>query len=145
MESALKNSNKNKTTLVYHVLCAGDLKMDNLKKIKSLLLKYPFNLEIIFYNMSNIFINLKNQVHSQLAYFRLLTPIFIPIKKIIYLDSDVLIFKDLLEMYQTSFNNNYVLGILDVISDAVDYLGLKSDKYINSGILLNIQFLENSA
>ena len=136
MESALNNSNINTTTLIYHILCSDDLKKDTFTKIKSLLIKYPFNLEIIFYNMRNAFIKFKNQVHSQVTYYRLLTPIFLPIKKVIYLDSDVLIFKDLLELYQTPFNNNYVLGILDVISDAVDYLGLKSDKYINAGVLL---------
>lgn len=142
MESALKNSNKNKTTLIYHILCSGDLKKHNINKIRSLLLKYPFNLEIIFYNMKNVFINFKNQAHSQVSYYRLLTPGFLPIKKVIYLDSDVLIFKDLLELYQTPFNNNYVLGILDVISNAIDYLGLKSDKYINAGVLLiNLQKL----
>lgn len=136
MESALKNSNKNRTTIVYHVLCSGDLKIYNIKKIRYLLKSYPSNLEIIFYNMSNIFIQFKKQLHSQVTYFRLLTPLFIPIKKIIYLDSDALILKDLMEMYQTPFNNNYVLGYLDVISYAIDYLGIKSDKYINCGVLL---------
>ena len=39
-------------------------------------------------------------------------------------------------MYQTSFQNNYVLGFLDIFSEGVDYLGLKSEKYINAGVIL---------
>ena len=136
MESALKNCDKNKTRIVYHILCSFDLKKDNLQKLKSLLKKYPSNLEIIFYNMSNSFIHVKNKHHSQAAYYRLLTPLFIPIKKIIHLDCDTLILKDIREMYQIPFNNNYILGNLDVISHAIDYLGIKSNKYINSGVVL---------
>ena len=52
------------------------------------------------------------------------------------MDSDILVFKDLEEMYNLEFNNNYILGFLDVLSNGVDYLGLKSEKYINSGVFL---------
>ena len=54
----------------------------------------------------------------------------------IYLDSDVLIFEDLQEMYNLPFNNNYILGFLDLLNYGVDYLGLNSEKYINAGVLL---------
>ena len=40
------------------------------------------------------------------------------------------------EMYNLSFNNNYILGILDYLSYGTDYLGLNSEKYINAGVLL---------
>ena len=136
MESALKNSNKNKYNLVYHILCSGDFNNENINKIKSLLIRYPLNLELIFYDMNNIFKQFKNQHFSQVTYFRLFTPIFIPLNKIIYLDSDVLILSDLIEMYQAQLNNNYILGTLDVYSGGIDYLGIKSDKYINAGVLL---------
>lgn len=140
INSALFNSNKNRTTLVYHILCSKNLKKKNINKLKSLLNVYPTNLEIIFYNMGNAFIKFKNQKYSQVAYYRLISPIFIPLKRIIYLDSDVLIFKDLYELYNISFKNNYVLGFLDIISGGIDYLGLSSEKYINDGvILLNLE------
>ena len=36
--------------------------------------------------------------------------------------------------------DNYIFGILDPRSDAIDYLGVKSEIYINSGvILLNLE------
>ena len=136
MNSVLKNSNKNRTTIVYHILCPEDLRRKNLNKLKSFLLIYPTNLEIIFYNMGNLFHRFKRKRFTEVAFYRLLAPIFIPIDKIIYLDSDVLVFEDLEEMYQLPFNDNYVLGFLDPLSDGVDYLGIISEKYINSGVLL---------
>ena len=136
INSALKNSNKNKTTLVYHILCSKNLKNKYINKLKSLLFIYPTNLEIIFYNMGDAFKKFKTQKYTQVTYYRLISPVFIPLDKIIYLDSDVLIFKDLYEMYQTPFQNNYVLGFLDIFSEGVDYLGLKSEKYINAGVIL---------
>jgi lipopolysaccharide biosynthesis glycosyltransferase len=134
--SALINSNINKTTLIYHILCSKQLRKKNINKLKSLLQIFPTNLEMIFYNMGDAFIKFKNQKFSQVTYYRLLSPIFIPLKRIIYLDSDTLIFHDLFEMFQLSFKDNYVLGFLDIFSGAVDYLGLKSEKYINAGIIL---------
>ena len=136
INSALLNSNKSKTTLVYHILCSKDLRKKYINKLKSLLQNFPTNLEMIFYNMGDAFIKFKNQKFSQVTYYRLLSPIFIPLKRIIYLDSDVLIFHDLFEMFQLPFQNNYVLGFLDILSGACDYLGLKSEKYINAGVIL---------
>ena len=34
------------------------------------------------------------------------------------------------------FDDNYVLGFLDIQSKDIDDLGIKSEKYINSGVLL---------
>ena len=107
MNSALLNSDKNRTTLVYHILCSKELKQKNIIKLKSLLFVYPTNLELIFYNMGNAFIKFKYQKYAQVTYYRLLSPIFIPLDRIIYLDSDVLIFKDLYEMYQISFDKRW--------------------------------------
>ena len=135
INSALKNSNKNKTTLVYHVLCPDDIRRSSLKKLKSLLISYPKNLIIITYSLGNLFDKYKRNRFSEVTFYRLLSPIFIPLEKIIYLDSDVLVFKDLEEMYNLSFNNNYILGILDYLSYGTDYLGLNSEKYVNAGVL----------
>ena len=91
---------------------------------------------MIFYNMGNLFSKYKRNRFSEVTFYRLLAPLFIPLDRIIYLDSDVLIFDDLLEMYDLPFDNNYILGFLDVLNYGVDYLGLISDKYINAGVLL---------
>ena len=144
INSVLKNSNKNKTTIVYHILCPEDLKRKNINKLKTLLFIYQTNLEIIFYNMGNLFSEFKRNRFSEVTFYRLLIPIFIPIEKVIYFDSDVLVFEDIEKMYNLSFNNNYILGFLDFLSNGVDYLGLFSEKYINAGVLLlNLEMIRN--
>ena len=105
INSALINCNKNKTTLIYHILCSKELRKKYINKLKSLLQIFPTNLEMIFYNMGDTFIKFKNQKFSQVTYYRLLSPIFIPLKRIIYLDSDTLIFHDLYEMFQLPFKD----------------------------------------
>ena len=142
MNSILKNSNVNKTTIVYHILCPEDLKRGNLNKLKSFLSIYPSNLEMIFYNMGNLFHNFKNNRFSEVTFYRLVTPIFIPVEKVIYLDSDILAFEDLEELYLFPQKNFYVSGFLDFLSDGLDYIGLKSERYINAGvILLNLDLI----
>lgn len=136
INSVLRNTNKNRTNIVYHILCPDDLLRRNINKLKSLLFKYPSNLEMIFYNMGNLFNRFRRIRFTQVAFYRLLTPLFIPVDRVIYLDSDVLAFDDLYEMYNLNFENNYVLGYLDPLSHGTDYLGLKTEKYINSGVLL---------
>ena len=47
-------------------------------------------------------------------------------------------------MYSLNFNDNYVYGFYDVIPNGIDYLGINSTKYINSGvILLNLKKIRN--
>jgi hypothetical protein len=136
INSVLSKTNQNTTTIVYHILCPEDLRRGNINKLKSLLFIYPSNLEMIFYNMGNLFSQYKKSRFSEVTFYRLLTPLFISVKKIIYLDCDVLAFEDLQEMYEIPLNNIYISGFLDFLSNGVDYLGLKSDKYINAGVLL---------
>jgi lipopolysaccharide biosynthesis glycosyltransferase len=144
IESVLINCDKQNTYITYYILCAPDLREITLFKLKSLVYKYPLNLEMIFYNMGNNFIKLYDWRVSQAAYYRTLAPIIIDLKRIIYLDGDTLTLKDLNDMYKLDFNNNYVLGFLDFISHGVDHLGLKSEKYINSGVILfNLEKVRN--
>ena len=140
MYSLLLNCYKDKTFVIYHILCTPDFNESSITIFKSLLNKFSQNVEMIFYNMGNLFKNRKNIRYSEAAYYRILTPIIIDSDRVIHLDGDTLVFSDLSEMYNLDFQNNYVLGIYDFISKGVDYLGLKSNIYINSGaILLNLK------
>ena len=144
MESVLSNCNKQKTFITYHVLCAPDVTENSLIILKSFMKRYSLNLEMIFYNMGNNFESFKNCRLSQSAYYRLLLPIFINLDRILYLDGDTLTYKDISEVFQIDFNDNYIVGTLDYISDGVDYLGIKSNKYINTGvILMNLEKIRN--
>ena len=140
IESVLINCDKQNSYIAYYILCAPEVREITLIKLQSLVYKYPLNLEIIFYNMGNNFMKVKDRMCSQATYYRLLTPIILNLRKIIYIDGDALTLKDLNDMYNLDFNNNYILGFLDVLSNGVDYLGLKSEKYINCGVvLLNLE------
>ena len=135
MNSVLLNCKKT-TFIIFHILCSSDFNESSLVIFKSLLNKFSHNMEMIFYNMGNHFIHHINPRISQAAYYRLLTPLFINSDRLIHLDGDTLTFSDLNEMYNLNFNDNYILGIYDILNDGIDYLGIKSEIYINSGVIL---------
>ena len=140
MYSILYNCNKAKSFIIFHILCTPDFDEKSIRIFKSLLNKFPHNTEIVFYNMGNNFSNRKNAHFSEAAYYRILTPIIIDSDRVIHLDGDTLVFNDLNEMYNLDFNDNYILGVYDYIINGVDYLGIKSEIYINAGaILLNLK------
>ena len=140
--SVLLNCNKQKTFIIYHISCSRDFNETSVEIFKSLINKFPKNVEMIFYNMGNLFDNRKNARYSEAAYFRLLAPVFINSDRLIHLDGDTLTFADLNEMYNLDFNDNYVLGMYDILADGVDYLGIKSKIYICAGtLLLNLKKL----
>ena len=144
IESILFNCNKTKTFITIHILCAPEIKENYLFMLKSLVYQYPSNFEFIFYNMGNIFISNENLGFSQIVYYRLLAPIIFDVDRIFHLDGDTLTFKDLSEVYQINLNDNYVFGFLDFLPYGIDYLGIKSEKYINAGvILLNLEKIRN--
>lgn len=136
ISSALANCNLNKTFLTYHILCGPDITKSSIFILRSLINEYPFNFEIIFYNMGNNFMEQYHKRITQAAYYRLLSPIIFDIDTMIYIDGDTLVLNDLSEMYKYPLDNNYVLGFLDFAYNTIDYLGIYTDKYINSGVLL---------
>ena len=136
MNSVLLNINKDKSFITYHLLCSPDVNSNNITHLKSFMDDYYNNLEMIFYNMTTLAETRKNCYLSKTAFFRLYSPIIINSDRIIYLDGDTLTFNDLSEMYNLNFKDNYILGFFDIISDGVDYLGIHSELYINSGVFL---------
>ena len=124
--SVLTNNNNNKTFVTYHLLCNPDVKEITISKIKSLMNKYSSNLEIIFYGMGTNFLKFKTVKFSQSCFYRILLPIITQPDRILYLDGDALVYKDLSDLYQINFNDNYIMGILDYFSFGIDYLGINS-------------------
>ena len=61
---------------------------------------------------------------------------FQDLERIIYLDDDTLIRKDIWEMYNYPFNNNYILGNPFFVPEAVDKFKINDTHYINGGCLL---------
>lgn len=72
-------------------------------------------------------------------YFRLGVASILPkIDKIIYLDSDIIVNKDIVDLWRTSFNGSCIVGCNSMVHDRnCERLGLPVEKpYINSGVMM---------
>ena len=133
--STLENSHSN---TIYNIYI--QIKNNFQKCYKKLL----YNLEKIYFNCNIFFINMKREFinafrnHLDIStYYRLKLPLLCPkINRIIFIDADTLILKDLLEIYTLNFEKNYILGRLDMITNELDPLGINTTTYINAGVLL---------
>ena len=140
MESILMNTNKSKTFIIFHILCSPEIGLSTLSILKTIINRHSTNLELILYDMGNNFMNLKHTRSTQNTFYKLLLPIMINSDRIIHLDADTLTFKDLSDMYESDFKDNYILGTWGYYYFDLYYIGIKPYKYINAGvILLNLE------
>ena len=71
------------------------------------------------------------------AYYRLLlADLILDKNRLIYLDGDTMVLKDLSEMINLKMNNNLILGFVDNSYKKAEVFGIKTYKYITSGVLL---------
>ena len=136
MASALENNNKKENILIYHLLLSHDFNMEYIEYFESLKENYDFRIN--YYQIpNNIFNNVRKWKKTYTVYFKLLIPIIFPdFERVIYLDSDTLIFKDLSEMFNLPFNNNYILGYPFHTPWMVTINHKHPKIYINAGVLL---------
>ena len=133
MVSALENNDKDKHILIFYLLVSNDFDDNNLEIFESLKLKY--DVRINYYYMINIFNNLIKWRGSNAIYYKLFIPLLFPyIERMIHLDGDTIVFKDLWEMFNLPFNDNYFLAQRTVIGAFKDK-GLKKNP-INVGVML---------
>ena len=81
------------------------------------------------------------------TYYRYILPELIQKhNKIIYLDGDTLVLKDLTNMFNQNVDDGiYFIGVPDYISDELDQFNIKTNTYINAGVLLmNLDSLRRS-
>lgn len=139
--SLLENSNKNNTYNIY-VLDGGISTENKEKLLNSLSIFKNFNIEFTKIN-KEIFKNIKEFLQlNQSAYYRLLLPDILPnVKKIIYLDCDLLILKDITNLFEEDLENSLIAcskifhpnyqNILQKI-----YPNVKIKSAINSGVTI---------
>ena len=141
MASALYNNNNNENILVYHLLCSNEFNEENLNIFNSL--KTTFNFSLNYYIIPGFFKKFRKwRGSSDTVYYKMLLPLlFYNLERIIYLDSDTLIYKDLYEMYNLPFNGNYVLGYPFHGAYKIDKFVNESVYYINGGVILFNNFL----
>lgn len=155
MTSILENK-KHNTKIDFYIMLSGDFNEDIKTKIMSLQDKYS-NCRITLVDMKDKFKGLHTSAHiTTAAYYRLsLASLFPNLDKILYLDTDILVIKDLSELYNYNLDNYYLAGVLATQSNIAEgnikrriarpkrdyYLkkfGIENYKthYINDGIAL---------
>ncbi len=135
VSSILKNKNENEFINVY--IIDGGIEKENKERLA--FFEKNYDCKIIYTTpdvekLKNCKIFKGNYI-SKAAYYRLLIPELLDCDKVIYLDCDTIVNSSLSELFEKEFNNNLVLGVIDVTSEK-HQKRLNIGKYINSGVLL---------
>lgn len=134
--SILDNKNDN-TYISFYLIVSKDFKRENIDIILSLYEQYElFN--ITFIRMNNQFDNVTTfRYITKSAYYKLILADLLPkLNKIINFDSDIIVYKDLFNLFNHNFNKNLILA--SPIFGSYKYRNQK--KSYNTGILLlNLQ------
>lgn len=131
MTMCLENNDKNNHIIIFYLLLANDFNDTNLEIFESLKLSY--DVRINYYYMVNYFDHLIKWRDSNTIYYKLFISILLPhIERMIYLDCDTMVFKDLYEMFNLPFNDNYFLGQ----PTGGDFWKNKKQNPINVGVML---------
>ena len=136
MVSGLENCDK-PNLMVYHLLFSYNFDTSKISFFESL--KENYNVKIFYYIIPNIFgKSPKWTSGTDCVYYKILLPLMFPnLDRIIYLDGDTLIRKDIYEMYNCPFNDNYILGFPFYTGYIMKRYGIKKpEHYINGGCLL---------
>lgn len=145
MYSVCKNINP-KTEIVFTILC--DMKLERMSRKRLTALQKVFsNVKVNFYQVGEKeFIYAKSDYRvPKISYYRLIAANVLNIEKAIFLDSDLIVEMDLMELYEIDIEDYYIAGVRDmnVISHPnmalyyADNYNLKNfSDYINCGVLL---------
>lgn len=132
--------NTKKAPIVIHAICPEltgfetDLIMSHVNQLGGQIKFYSIDREVI-----NRFSVPSNSPFSLAIFYRLFFPSIIPssIRKILYLDSDIIVNRDIWELFNVSLDGYPVGAITDSMMPLRDDLGLRSrEDYFNSGVLL---------
>ena len=132
MKSIMLSQNKD-TFINFYVLIPSYINEAHKSIINKICLQHH-NCKIQFIYMENNFTNLNPKFWSTAVFYRLkLQDLLINEKKILYLDSDTIIYKDLSKIYNYDINGKYYIGMLEPQDPK---LNIKIDNFINTGVLL---------
>ncbi len=134
--SMMENKNRN-TVYDFYVMHPGEFSDESKGKLKSLENKYSgCNINLI--DMSDKYKNAYDKGHiTTPTYYRLSLPDLLPdLDKIIWMDGDTLIFKDLSEMFNVDMKNYYFKGFLDNAWKFGEDFGVETPNYICAGVMV---------
>ena len=131
--SVLENSNLS-TEIVFYIQHTSDFKKEYKDFFKNLCKTYP-NVKFNFIDMKDAFHEFKNADHvSTAGFYRMALPTLLKdVDKIIYLDTDCLVFDDLLQVFKINMFGKPVMGYNKglVICDGVMLMDLKKLREMN--------------
>ena len=133
--SALMNSDFD-VKLIYHILVPKDISRDDKLAIKSIEKRFD-NCQINIIEMGNEYDTFSdgNGRLGPATYYRISLPSILPnVDKILWLDCDTLIRKDLTPIFSIDMTGLYFLGFQD--SQSFKVFGHPDDRYICAGVLL---------
>ena len=136
MLSGLENCNK-ENYIIYHLLLSYNFNTSDIEIFESL--KQKYDVRINYYIIPNMFGSSRRWTDgTDCVYYKLIIPFMFPdYERMIYLDGDTLIRHDIWEMYNYSFNDNYILGHPFYMGYVMGKHGIpKPEHYINGGCLL---------
>lgn len=132
--SILQNS-RNKSKFYWLTPKEDFLLVDKLKK--SLTLDNSIKIITFEKNDFKILNNLEINSHwGKIAFNKLLIPELVLEKKVIYLDTDLLVLDDLKSLYDTDIKDHLIAGVLDPDGVKTDIINKNDLNYINSGVML---------
>ena len=135
--SILENAAPNTFYNFYLLVEKSLFKKENKVKLKHLEDKYDRCKIFIFELTNENFSNANTKRYPMAAYYRLLLAELIKdVNRVIYLDGDTITLTDLSEMYNLEMDNNIILGFVDNSYEKAEEFGLKTYKYVTSGVLL---------
>ena len=140
--SILKNNN---TDCFFHIFFRGEISQNEESRYRFLCNEY--NCVIKVYNLDDYYFkNLQgNKDITVTAFYRLIAPYILhkeEIKKCLYLDTDILCIKDVSNLFKVDLKDKIAYVIKDATSipkywdEYCKSIGMKSQKYFNSGVLL---------
>lgn len=117
--------------------------IDDIPEIKKVVEKYPVELKLInFNNMIDDLIEKGNvnrdTIFSNFCFARLALPSIVEEDKVLYIDTDAIVLKDIYNVWRYDISNYYIAGCKDygVLRNGV-YNELEfTGKYVNSGFLI---------
>ena len=139
--TSLMDNRASSTFYNIHILIGDSITKMHYKNIYNLIKKKGNNhVKVKFHKMGNEFQGATHGRYISIAdYYRIALPSLLPtVDKILYIDTDVINFKDLSEMYNIEINDDiYFMGTLDNIGLMNELRHIrKLTKYMNAGILI---------
>lgn len=123
--------------LCFHLL-HQNLSKSNLSFIFKMLSKYN-NVQVFFYPESELNLpEISASRYGKAALYRMVLAQALPasINKVIYLDSDLLVFDDLSKLWGVSLDNNIAAAVVNLSSKPCKEVELEPENYFNSGVMV---------